>query len=153
MAGRKRETFIFEGLGFPVVLINAPWRKVFGEWALDINLKKLQHSVLQTLIHKRIPLTGAELRFIRKFFEMSTSEFGKLFFVTHAAVVKWENNQTQINPNTELCIRLYVMDHLHPKDKEFRKFYHQISSELAKHKKSSENDPIQINVDEALFAC
>lgn len=152
MTERKIETLIFEGLGFPVVLINAPWKKVFGEWALDINLKKLQLSVLQTLIHKRIPLTGAELRFIRKFLEMSANEFGKLFSVTHVAVVKWENNQTQINLNTELCIRLYVMDHLHPKDKEFRKFYHEISTELVKHKKNDENDLIQINAEEALFA-
>lgn len=151
---KKIETFIFEGLGFPVVLINAPWKKVFGEWALDINLKKLQEVVLQTLIHKPMPLSGDELRFIRKFLEMSTSAFGKIFGVSHVAVVKWENNKTQVNPATELCIRLYVMDHLLTKDKEFRKFYHEMSIEnLAKHKKSCHVQPIEIDVENQLMAC
>ena len=129
MTEKKIETFIFEGLGFPVVLVNAPWKRVFGEWALDINFKKLQEVVLQDLIHKPTPLTGDELRFIRKFLELTTAKFGKLFGVTHVAVVKWENNKAQINPATELCIRLHVMDLLHPKDKEFRKFYHALSIE------------------------
>ena len=153
MREKKIETFIFEGLGFPVILINAPWKKVFGEWALDINFNKLQEVVLQTLIHKPMPLTGDELRFIRKFLEMPTAAFGKLFGVSHVAVVKWENNKAQINPATELCIRLYVMDYLIPKDKDFRKFYHGMSIEnLAKHKKSRNIPPIEINVEEQLLA-
>lgn len=154
MNEKKIETTIFNGLGFPVLLINAPWKKVFGEWALDINFNKLQERVLQILIHKSVPLTGEELRFIRKFLEMPTSSFGKLFGVSHVAVVKWENNKAQINPATELCIRLHVMDHLYPKDKDFRKFYHEMSIEtLAKHKKSLTIRPIEINVEEHLIAC
>lgn len=27
MVEKKIETFIFEGLGFPIILINAPWKK------------------------------------------------------------------------------------------------------------------------------
>lgn len=151
---KKTENLIFQGLGFPIVLINAPWKMVFGEWVLDIDLKKLQMFVLHTLIKKPLPLTGEELRFIRKFLEMSTSVFGKLFGVSHVAVVKWENDKTQINPATELCIRLYVMDHLLPKDKEFRKFYHNMSIEnLSKHKKTLKRHPIEIDVTESLCAC
>lgn len=154
MKEKKTETFIFEGLGFPVILINAPWKKVFGEWALDINFKNLQNVVLQDLIHKPVPLRGKELRFIRKFLEMTTANFGKLFGVTHVAVVKWENDQAKINPATELCIRLHVMDLLITKDKEFRKFYHDMSIEtLAKHKKNLKIAPIRIDAAEKLLAC
>lgn len=151
---KKIETFVFEGLGFPVVLVDAPWKKVFGEWALDINLKKLQEVVLQTLIHKSNPLNGSELRFIRKFLELTTAAFGKLFGVSHVAVVKWENDQSQINPSTELCIRLHIMDRLVPKDKEFRKFYHDMSiATFAKHKRSVGQRPIKINARNKLCAC
>ena len=35
---RKKETFIFEGLGFPIKLIDTPMKKVFGQWVIDIDL-------------------------------------------------------------------------------------------------------------------
>lgn len=37
---------------------------------------------------------------------------------------KWEK---KIKPFLELCLRLYVMDRLNVKDKEFRNFYNKIS--------------------------
>lgn len=151
MIEKKTETFTFEGLGFPILLVDAPWKRVFGEWALDINLKKLQEVVLQTLIHKPSPLLGAELRFIRKFLEMSTAAFGQLFGVSHVAVVKWENERANINPATELCIRLYVMDHLALKDKEFRQFYHDMSiSQLTKNRSKLRRKPLEINARKGL---
>lgn len=135
MKERKIETFVYEGFGFPLKLIKCPMKKVFGEWVLDINLSKLQIDMLKALIHKPVPLTGAELRFIRKFLELSTTDFGKLVGVSHPAVLKWEKEQVHINPTTEIYIRLYVLKHLQAKDKEFRSLYEQISIEtLIKHK-------------------
>ncbi len=90
MKEKKKETFIWEGLGFPIRLINAPMRKVFGEWILDINLENFQKIVLLTLARKSNSLSGAELRFIIDYLKMSTREFAQLFCVTHAAVIKWE---------------------------------------------------------------
>jgi DNA-binding transcriptional regulator YiaG len=154
MKRKRTKKYVFEGLGFPVVLLNAPWRCVFGEWVLDVNFNELQKIVLLALIQKKRPLSGAELLFIRKYLEMTTTTFGNLLGVSHVAVVKWENNKSQINPATELCIRLHVMDLLPSNDKEFRKFFHEMSSEnLAKHKKAvSEDKPIKINAEERLTA-
>ena len=150
----KKETFIYNDLGFPILLINAPLRKVFGEWMLDLNLNKLQLSALNALIRKASPLKGAEMHFIRAFLEMTTAEFGKLFGVSHAAVVKWEHDLVKINPATELCIRLYVADHLYTKDKEFRKLYQNITvASLLKHKEDK-SVPLEIHADEQmLLAC
>lgn len=146
MANKKFETYIFEGFGFPVVLINAPWRKTLGEWVLDINLNKLKDFVLDYLIHKESPLTGEELKFIRKHLEMTVAAFGKLFGVTHVSILKWENNEVKISPTTEFCIRLYVKDQLHTKDKEFRQFYHDLRIEnLAKYKKRVRYKPLEID--------
>lgn len=150
----KTKTLVYEGFGFPITLINTPLKKVFGEWVLNINLNRLRLSVLYCLIHKPVPLTGAEIRFIRCFLEMSTVKFGKLFGVTHVAVVKWENNQTYINPATEFYMRLYILDHLQAKDREFRKLYNNVKiEELIKHKKDRDL-PLKIDASEdQLLAC
>lgn len=48
----KRESFVYEGLGFPIRLINVPMKKIFGEWAMDINFNALQKNVLHMLARK-----------------------------------------------------------------------------------------------------
>jgi len=139
--------YTYDGLGFPIVLVNAPMKQVFGEWTLNIDLNHLQQSALRALVHKPVPLNGKELRFIRKYLEMTVSTFGKLLGVSHAAVLKWENDQANINPATETYIRLYVMDRLHAKDKEFRRFYHEISIEnlVRQRKDRSTSCPLEID--------
>ncbi len=133
MKDKKRKTFIFRGLGFPIKLVNVPMRKMVGEWVLDIDFEELQSTVLYCLLEKPAPLNGDELKFIRKYLEMTTTEFGKIFGVSHVAVLKWEKG-THANLSTDLCIRLYILDHLgKTKDKDFRNFFHKIKLEtLAK---------------------
>lgn len=124
MNKKKVETFIYQDFGFPVKLINVPMKKVFGEWFLDINLGKLQKNILIELARKSTTLTGVEIRFIRKYFEMTTTEFGHICGASHAAVLKWEKDESLMNPATEVFIRLYVLDRLLAKDIEFRNFFH-----------------------------
>lgn len=126
MKNRKKSTFVFEGFGVPIKLINVPMKKIFGEWCIDINMNKLMEVTLGALIHKPIALTGDELRFIRSYLDMTTTEFGKLFCVSHVAVLKWEKEETKVSPPLELCMRLYVLDHLKAKDKEFRALYKEL---------------------------
>jgi DNA-binding transcriptional regulator YiaG len=146
----KKDTFIWEGLGFPIRLINVPMRKVFGEWILDINLEHFQKIVLLNLVRKPVSLSGAELRFIFDYLKMSTREFAHLFGVTHAAVLKWENEKSRMNPCTEVCVRLHVLDHLKVADKEFRKLYLKIShQDLINFEKSD----ILLEIDADKIAC
>jgi DNA-binding transcriptional regulator YiaG len=105
---KKHETFVYEGLGFPVELIDCPMKKMLDEWVLDINLVALQRFVFQRLIHKPYPLTGKEIRFMRKFLGLSTTAFGEKLGVSHATVVKWENEQAKVGPFQETCIRLFL---------------------------------------------
>ncbi|HEV8051141.1 MAG TPA: hypothetical protein VGP47_01505 [Parachlamydiaceae bacterium] len=136
MTNQKIETFIYEDLGFPIQLIDVPMLKILGEWVLDINLNKLQIQVLKLLIQQPTPLQAKELRFIRKYLEMTTTAFGEFFGVTHAAVLKWERGQLP-SPPMDMCIRMYVMERLHAKDEEFRKLFHKVSmSSLAEAKKN-----------------
>lgn len=43
------------------------------------------------------------------------------------AVLKWESEQNRISPALELRVRLYVLNHLRAKDKEFRALYNDIN--------------------------
>ena len=120
-------------------------RKMIGEWVLDINFNKLQLVVLECLIRKPAPLSGDELKFIRKFLNMSTTDFGRILGVTHVAVVKWENGKTRANLSTDVCIRLYMYDHLKAKDREFRRLYNEINPEVLSKSKNDKIDPIIID--------
>ncbi|MFI5344567.1 MAG: helix-turn-helix domain-containing protein [Chlamydiales bacterium] len=145
MIKHKVETFIYEDFGFPILLVNAPLRKSFGEWVIDIDFNKLRRDVLNYLLHKHASLTGAELRFIRKHLEMTTTEFGKVCGVTHVAVLKWESGENRISPTTDLYVRLYVLQRLHAKNEEFGKLFYEISVEqlLSKSDQGS-SEPMKI---------
>jgi len=135
---KKEETLIYKGLGFPVELINVPMKKVLGEWVIDIDMNELQLCVFNNLVHQPTPLNGKQLRFMRKFLGMSTTEFGQKLGVTHAAIVKWENEQSKISPTQEAYIRLFLFNCL--QDKDMMSLYKEITPQklaAAKHTKAS----------------
>lgn len=109
---KKKETFIYEGLGFPIELIDTPMKKVFGEWVIDIDMNALQLFVFKGLVHKPYPLTGKEMKFMRKFLAMSTTEFGAELGVSHATIVKWEKEQAKVGPIQEAYIRMFFLESL-----------------------------------------
>jgi DNA-binding transcriptional regulator YiaG len=143
----KKETFIFNGLGFPIKLIDCPMKKVIGEWVIDINLNALQLFVFKYLIHKPSPLTGREMRFMRKFMDLTTEELGKKLGVTHAAVVKWEKEQVKMSPIYDVYIRMVCMSSF--KDTGINSIFKEISPEtLAEAKRSKK--PISVHTAELL---
>lgn len=146
---RKRDTFVYKGLGFPIRLINVPLRKVFGEWAIDINFNTLQKAVLYLLATKPTPFQGKELRFIIDYFEMSYRDFAKLFNVSHVAVVKWEE-ESRMNPSTEVVLRLHILNSLKISDKEFRRLYLEIRSDNLSNT-TSQKSPLELDVEK--IAC
>ncbi len=106
---KRIKKFTYEGLGFPIILKNVPVIKMQGEEVLDIDFNALQRTVLLTLCRKDCPLTGNEIKFIRKYFEMTLTEFGVKFGCSHSTVLKWEkqeNHFAKIEPTTDICIRL-----------------------------------------------
>ena len=135
MKKKVEKEYIYWGLGFPIVMSNVPMIEVRGTWTPDINYQALQKIVLLGLSHKSGPLTGAEVSFIRKFFGLTCQKFGKLFGVSHAAVLKWEKHSQEnasIQIMTEKAIRLYILDHLLESAKEFRNAYRKILDQQMK---------------------
>lgn len=146
MAKKAIKKYVYEGLGFPVVLKNVPTVEVRGEIVPHINFNALQKTVLLYLCYKHSPLTGNEVRFIRHYLEMTLAAFGSKFACSHAAVLKWEkfgNNFAKIEPTTDICIRLFVLNHLHRKGNDFKKLYNEIDiQQLEKCQKNRESSPV-----------
>ncbi len=153
MKNSRIKQYEYDGLGFPIILLNVPVREVRGGLVPDIDYNLLQRSVLSTLSYKTSPLTGSEVRFIRQYLEMTLSEFANLFGVTHATVIHWEkakNEFAKLSPTTELCIRLTILDVLHANNKEFRDMFREfdclkLSQELKMHHQKDLDDLITID--------
>ena len=123
--------FVYEGLGFPVILFDVPMVNLRGEWALDIDMNRFQRAVLLALAHHPFDLTGDHIRFIRSWLRLSYARFGSLFGVTHAAVVKWEKSSSRsakIAVTTQREIRLHILDKILKNDCEFRNAYRKIQN-------------------------
>lgn len=143
----KKETFIFNGLGFPIQLINCPMKKVIGEWVIDVSLNALQLFVFKGLIHKPSPLTGRETRFMRKFMDLTTEELGKMLGVTHSAVVKWEKEQAKMSLVQDVYLRMLFMGML--KDMEINSIFKEIKPETLAEAKENKA-PFSVNTAELL---
>jgi DNA-binding transcriptional regulator YiaG len=162
MERKITEYFLYEGLGFPILLRNLPMIKTRGEWIPDIDYNKLQKAVLIELAKKPTSLSGNEIKFIRKYFRKTLEAFGLEFGVSHVAVMDWENKKNQsvkINPATEKCIRLFIMDSLFVADEKFREGYHYIEiKKLAEQQKvktkAFKNEPLILDASlKTLIAC
>ena len=57
---------------------------------------------------------------------MSVHKFAEWLGVTHAAVLNWESEEKKMNADTEINMRLHVLNHLKVTDREFRKIYNQL---------------------------
>jgi DNA-binding transcriptional regulator YiaG len=141
MKSKNKNLYMYEGLGFPIHLHNAQTIELRGECVLDIDYNKLQKAVLLHLCHKKSPLTGNEVKFIRKYFSLTTTAFGNLFGYSHSAILKWENQGdsiARIIPTTEIYLRLYILENLHKKATDFKELYDEIKiSDLSKYLKSA----------------
>ena len=119
MNKKSKKSHIDYGLGFPVQILNAPFKKIREQWVLDVNFEKYQKTVLLALALKPARLSGNEIKFIRHYLEMDLKTFGKRFgCVAHSAVIKWEkfgDEPTNMNWATEKDIRLSIVDKLKPK--------------------------------------
>lgn len=77
----KIKAELFNGFGFPLVLLDPTHREVQGEPILDLDYNKLQVQVLHEL-RQRGDYFGAELKFIRLALEQNYEEFGEFIGMT-----------------------------------------------------------------------
>ena len=107
---RKIKTFTFNGFGFPIQLIDAPMKKIDDEWVVDINMKELERAVFKRLISKPSPLTGKELRFLRRSLELSEIAFSEKLGLPENTIKRWEDGNLKIEPIQETYIRISLFE-------------------------------------------
>ncbi len=149
-----KKEFTYYGLGFPVVLCNFPMKKYWGEEMPDVNYDILKRVVIELLAKKMSPFTGNELRFIRQYFEMNYTEFGRHFGQSRQAVAKWEtkgDEYSSITRSTELHIRLAILDHLKINDRIFRQTFHTFDQSEDLKNKKHEHKHFPLSVTPALL--
>lgn len=140
------KTYIYSGFGFPILLENVPMVEIRGTWTPEVNYNVLQKVVLLTLCYQSTALSGNQVRFIRKYFEMTLDRFAKTFGVTHAAVLKWEKKgdySAKILEGYEKEIRLFVMDQILADAKEFRLAFRKIFDQTYS---LSKGEPLHVDV-------
>lgn len=107
-----KQDVLYRGFGFPVLLKGVEFKGEGADRYLDIPHEAIARQLLEVLLLKPSPWTGAELRFVRKELDMTQTEFAKLIHVrNHSSVVGWEKKDelpTGISEPAEVFIRLQV---------------------------------------------
>lgn len=117
--------YLYEGLGFPIILKDAEMRLIRGEWLLKVDVEHVADILIKALPTKSVGLTGAEIRFIRTYFDLSQRKFAEELNVTHTAVGNWEEadqGRAKIDAHVEINLRAWVKLKLDEK-KDFPDFY------------------------------
>ena len=101
----------YDGLGFLIYLINPPLIALPDGTEIPApNMRTLQRSVFHSLIEKPARLTGAEIRFVRKYLRLKQAELANLLHLSnHSAVSQWETRESEpagMDYNTEILLRL-----------------------------------------------
>lgn len=82
--------FIYEGFGFPVKLYNVILIKDRDYTYPLIALNDLMFKVATALIIRNEKLSGAKLKFLRKFCNKSLDDFAKILEVSKTTILNWE---------------------------------------------------------------
>jgi DNA-binding transcriptional regulator YiaG len=86
-----------------------------SKWGPVIEVREqiLEELALRALVTRRIPLHGAELKFIRKALGFTIQEFAKKLRLTHGAIQGWEKGpKTRLLPVNEIAVRSLVAEEL-----------------------------------------
>ena len=103
---------LFMELGFPILLVNPRMVEVRGQQVPDVNLQELQEVVFQQLVVSPVRLTGAEVRFIRKYLRLRQADLAQVLnMANHSVVSQWESRGedfTGMEYNTEVLLRVWM---------------------------------------------
>lgn len=106
METRVVKNYIYEGLGFPIVLENVTMVRISSqEWAPKIDVEKVAGKVMETMKNKS-EFTGYEFFFIRSYRRQSKAEFAECFQVKEKTIDFWENHRDQVVPLDEYHFKL-----------------------------------------------
>lgn len=102
-----------EFFGLPnVILANVEVRRCESCGAREIaipKIAKLNRLIAGFLVKNSQRLTGAEIRFLRKYLGWSSSDFADALGVKRETVSRWENEKEDMGQSAERVLRLSVV--------------------------------------------
>jgi DNA-binding transcriptional regulator YiaG len=145
---KTQKNYLYNGLGFPIILQQANFKKISGKWLLKIDVQKISDIVMKALPSKLMGLTGAEIRFARTYFGLSKRKFAEELNVSHTAVNKWEEadqEKARIDPHIEIMLRSFIKLKLN-QENDFSNFYRGLIDDSKNFSAETNNVPLSIAV-------
>ena len=81
-----------------------------NEEAILPNLNGLLRVIAVAIVTNRLPLTGAEVRYLRKYLEMSGDQFARILHTDKSTLSKWETGAVNIGSKSDLLIRAVALN-------------------------------------------
>ena len=143
----KRGTYRFRESGLDTVVLKGI--EIIGcptcgdESPVIPNLDGLLRVLALAIITSKLPLAGAEVRYLRKYLAMSGEQFARMLHTDKSTLSKWENGAINIGSKSDLLIRAVVLHlgrGLHEEAEQVIRDFEQIDEE-------STNPPHRIEVD------
>ena len=85
----------------------------YGECVSIHNVEGLHEAIAIHFIHNSPGLTGAEVRFLRKYLDLSQAHLAHLIGVAETSIRAWENGRSGITAPAERLLRICVLEHTH----------------------------------------
>jgi putative zinc finger/helix-turn-helix YgiT family protein len=108
----RQETYLYKESGLPnVVLVGVDVRRCPSCGHHDVVLPRvteLHRTIAHAVIHKPARLSGAEVRYLRKYLGWSGADFARHVGVDPSTVSNWENDKDPIGPSSDRLLRLMV---------------------------------------------
>ena len=102
----------WDGLDY-VKLLGVPMRKSRLGPVVDLRPLALERTVASALIRSRIPLSGHEVRFLRKTVGLSLDKFARKLGLTSGAIFHWEKAANdRLVPINEVGVRILCAEEL-----------------------------------------
>ncbi|HLG21043.1 MAG TPA: hypothetical protein VI895_14680 [Bdellovibrionota bacterium] len=147
-----KSEYTYHGAGFPVMLLNFPFRKVGSMEVLDVDTEKLDLAIAQAILLKPAFLTGNEIKFLRHFLGHSLREFASRMSLGASTIKKWEDvaDERLEYPTNDFAIRNLAAGELHQR--------YRMSAEFAYHREAIqasqfwEPQPLQIPFEAVLHS-
>jgi len=74
------------------------------------NLDGLLRVLAVALVTSRLPLSGAEVRYLRKYLEMSGEQFARILHTDKSTLSKWETGAVNMGSKSDLLIRAVALN-------------------------------------------
>ena len=91
-------------------------------------LKQLMMVLARAVVESEAPLTGLEIRFLRKRLGKKATEFAQIIGVSQEQVSRWENEHNLPEKATDNLIRIYYS--IFSKDRELKRKFNQHIEEM-----------------------